>query len=90
MDGYHGSDGYHHAFLRMVYHPQDVPILTKDYRIKIDGNISHNWRTIVVGATFFLTILLWVCGKQLGVNANTVAMLPIAVLPLPAWLQPAT
>ncbi len=55
------------------------PFSQKTIELKIDGNISHNWRTIVVGATFFLTILLWVCGKQLGVNANTVAMLPIAV-----------
>ena len=55
------------------------PFSQKTIELKIEGNISHNWRTIVVGATFFLTILLWVCGKQLGVNANTVAMLPIAV-----------
>lgn len=55
------------------------PFSQKTIELKIDGNISHNWRTIVVGATFFLTIFLWVCGKQLGVNANTVAMLPIAV-----------
>lgn len=55
------------------------PFSQKTIEIKIDGNINHNWRTAVVGATFLLTIILWVCGKQLGVNANTVAMLPIAV-----------
>ncbi len=55
------------------------PFEQKEISIKIEGDIHHNWRTAVVGATFFLTILLWVCGKQLGINANTVAMLPIAV-----------
>ncbi len=33
----------------------------------------------MVGVTFFVTIMLWVFGKQIGINANTVAMLPIAV-----------
>ena len=55
------------------------PFSQKTIEIKIEGNIQHNWRTVVVGATFFLTIALWAFGKQLGINANTVAMLPIAV-----------
>ena len=55
------------------------PFSQETIELKIDGSMQHNWRTAVVGATFFLTIILWVCGKQLGINANTVAMLPIAV-----------
>ena len=55
------------------------PFSQKTIEINIEGDIQHNWRTVVVGATFFLTIALWVFGKQLGINANTVAMLPIAV-----------
>ena len=55
------------------------PFQQKYIELKIEGDVHHNWRTAVVGATFFITILLWVFGKQLGVNANTVAMLPIAV-----------
>ena len=55
------------------------PFSQKTIEINIEGNIQHNWRTVVVGATFFMTIALWVFGKQLGINANTVAMLPIAV-----------
>lgn len=55
------------------------PFSQKTIEINIEGNIQHNWRTFVVGGTFLLTIILWVCGKQLGINANTVAMLPIAV-----------
>ena len=55
------------------------PFSQETIELKIDGSMQHNWRTAVVGATFFLTIILWVFGKQLGINANTVAMLPIAV-----------
>ncbi len=45
-----------------------------------EATSKFNWRTIVVAATFILTIVLWVFGKNyLGINANTVAMLPIAV-----------
>ena len=55
------------------------PFDQKTIELKIEGDIRHNWRTAVVAVTFLITILLWVFGKQLGVNANTVAMLPIAV-----------
>jgi len=55
------------------------PFTQKRIELKIEGDVQHNWRTWVVGATFLVTILLWVFGKQLGINANTVAMLPIAV-----------
>lgn len=55
------------------------PFEEKNIQVKIESNMPHNWRTAVVGITFFLTIVLWVCGKQMGINANTVAMLPIAV-----------
>lgn len=55
------------------------PFSQKTIEIKIESHARSNWRTAVVAATFILTIILWVFGKQLGVNANTVAMLPIAV-----------
>jgi sodium-dependent dicarboxylate transporter 2/3/5 len=55
------------------------PFSGKTIDLKIEGDMHHNWRTVVVGITFAVTILLWVFGKQAGVNANTVAMLPIAV-----------
>lgn len=55
------------------------PFSQKTIELHIDGDMQHNWRTVVVGVTFGLTILLWVFGKQVGINANTVAMLPIAV-----------
>lgn len=55
------------------------PFKQKTIELKIEGDMQRNWRTVVVGATFAITILLWIFGKQLGINANTVAMLPIAV-----------
>ena len=55
------------------------PFSKDTIELKIEGDMRHNWRTVVVGATFAITIFLWVFGKQLGINANTVAMLPIAV-----------
>ena len=55
------------------------PFSQKTIEIKIEGGGEWNWRTWVVAITFLLTIVMWVCGKALGVNANTVAMFPIAV-----------
>ena len=55
------------------------PFKQKTIELHIDGDMQHNWRTAVVGITFAITILLWIFGKQVGINANTVAMLPIAV-----------
>lgn len=55
------------------------PFSQKTIELEIKGDTKWNWRTWVVAITFGLTILLWVFGKQLGVNANTTAMLPIAV-----------
>lgn len=56
------------------------PFSQKTIELKIEGDIKWNWRTWVVLITFAITILLWIIGKDLfGINANTVAMLPIAV-----------
>lgn len=58
------------------------PFSQKTIELHIDGEMAHNWRTVVVGVTFVVTVLLWVFGKQVGVNSNTAAMLPIAVFAL--------
>lgn len=55
------------------------PFKQKTIELKIEGDMHSNWRTVVVGVTFALTIILWMVGKQIGINANTVAMLPIGV-----------
>lgn len=58
------------------------PFSKRTIELHIDGEMVHNWRTVVVAATFVVTVILWIFGKQLGVNANTAAMLPIAVFAL--------
>ena len=58
------------------------PFSATTIELNIEGNMQHNWRTTVVAVTFLATIVLWVFGKQLGINANTVAMLPIAIFAL--------
>ncbi len=58
------------------------PFQTDHIEVRIESNAKHNWHTVVVAVTFLTTIVLWMCGKQLGINANTVAMLPIAVFAL--------
>ena len=56
------------------------PFSKKTIELEISGDTEWNWRTWVVAITFLVTILLWIFGKDLfGINANTVAMLPIAV-----------
>lgn len=55
------------------------PFSQKTIELTIEGDTQWNWRTWVVIITFALTIILWVFGKQVGINANTVAMLPIAI-----------
>ena len=55
------------------------PFSKKTIELQIEGEVEWNWRTYVVAITFVTTILLWIFGKQIGINANTVAMLPIAV-----------
>ena len=56
------------------------PFSKRTIELEIEGNVEWNWRTYVVAITFITTIFLWVFGKDLfGINANTVAMLPIAV-----------
>lgn len=55
------------------------PFKKKTIHIEIEGNVQHNWRTVVVAATFILTVLLWILDRWTGVGANTVAMIPIAI-----------
>lgn len=66
-------------FIAWVVLKKFFPFTQKTIELNIQGDMSHNWRTAVVGITFAVTILLWVMGKYVGVNSNTVAMLPIAI-----------
>ena len=49
------------------------PFTGKTIELDIQGDMQHNWRTVVVAVTMIVTILLWIFGKPLGINANTVA-----------------
>lgn len=66
-------------FIAWVVLKKFFPFTQKTIELNIQGDMSHNWRTAVVGITFAVTILLWIMGKYVGVNSNTVAMLPIAI-----------
>lgn len=55
------------------------PFKQKTINLVIEGEAKKDWRSIVVYITFAVTVLLWVMDKYIGVNANAVAMIPIAV-----------
>lgn len=66
-------------FIAWIVLKKFFPFTQKTIELNIQGDMSRNWCTAVVGITFAVTILLWVMGKYVGVNSNTVAMLPIAI-----------
>ena len=55
------------------------PFKKKTIQLEIEGEVQHNWRTMVVACTFIITVLLWICDRWTGVGSNTVAMIPIVV-----------
>lgn len=56
------------------------PFKQKEIHLQIESDHSPHWKDKVVYATFAVTILLWLTDSITGVNANVVAMLPVAVL----------
>ncbi len=56
------------------------PFKQKEIHLKIESNHEASWKDWVVYVTFGVTVLLWMCDMVTGVNANVVAMLPVAVL----------
>ncbi len=55
------------------------PFSKKTIDLDINCAVQRNWRTVVVGITFVATILLWMFDKLTGIDANTVAMIPMGV-----------
>lgn len=55
------------------------PFQAKDDSIENRGEAKKDWRSIVVYVTFAITVILWMFDKYTGVNANTVAMIPVAI-----------
>lgn len=56
------------------------PFKQKEIHLRIESNHAPHWKDKIVYATFGITILLWLTDSITGVNANVVAMLPVAVL----------
>ncbi len=56
------------------------PFKQKTIHLKIEGGHETTLQDIVVYITFAVTILLWLTDSVTGINANVVAMLPVAVL----------
>ncbi len=64
------------------------PFKQKNIKIEIEGEMRWDFHTIVVVATFAVTIFLWMFGKELwGLNTNVVAMIPIAAFCAAGILQ---
>ena len=55
------------------------PFKQKTIVLEIQGESKKGWQTIVVWVTFVITILLWLTDQITGINANVVAMVPVAV-----------
>lgn len=58
------------------------PFTQKSIDLEIDGNIAHGWRMWVVTGTFIITIIMWLLDRITGVDANTVALIPIGIFAL--------
>ncbi len=55
------------------------PFKQKNFEIKIEGSFKKDRNSIIVYITFGVTVLLWLLDRQTGLNANVVAMIPLAV-----------
>lgn len=67
-------------FLTWVLLLRMFPFEEKRIVIRIDGKFRTDWHAIVTYVTFGVTVLLWMLDKFTGINANTVALIPVAVL----------
>ena len=55
------------------------PFSQKTIELEIQGTVHHGWRMKVVSITFGVTVLMWLFDRITGVDANTVALIPIGV-----------
>ncbi len=55
------------------------PFKKKTIELNITGHVHRGWRMQVVSITFIVTVLMWLFDKVTGVDANTVAMIPMGV-----------
>lgn len=55
------------------------PFSQKSVTIEIEGSFRRDREAIIVYVTFAATVLLWMLDKVTGIDANSVAMIPLAV-----------
>ena len=55
------------------------PFKNEEIHLKIEGETAKGPQLTISYITIALTILLWLTDKVTGINANTVAMIPIAI-----------
>ncbi len=55
------------------------PIDQKEIELKMGGKFLKTPKAIIVYVTFAVTVLLWVMGDYIGLDSNTIAIVPIAV-----------
>lgn len=55
------------------------PFSQKNVTIKIEGSFRRDRESVIVYVTFGVTVLLWMLDKVTGIDANSVAMIPLAV-----------
>ena len=55
------------------------PFKQKQIHLVIESGSRHDVQSTIVYVTFAVTVLMWMFDKFTGVNANAVAMIPIAV-----------
>jgi len=56
------------------------PFTQKEIVVEIEGEFEKSTKAYIAYITFGVTILLWVTGELTGLNANVVALIPVAVL----------
>lgn len=67
-------------FIAWVVLKHLFPFTQKEINLQIESNHKPHWKDAIVYVTFGVTVLLWITDSITGVNANVVAMLPVAVL----------
>jgi len=55
------------------------PFKRKTLEVVFDGKFQKNTKAYIVYATFAVTVVLWMLDSFTGVNANVVAMIPMAI-----------
>ncbi|MFA6676966.1 MAG: SLC13 family permease [Bacteroidales bacterium] len=55
------------------------PFKQKEIILNLKGETKKGKDTWIVGITFIITVILWMLDSLTGVNANVVAMIPIAI-----------